>query len=35
VIGGVFLALTGAEALYADMAMSGQPPSAAPGSRWC
>ena len=35
VMGGVFLALTGAEALYADMAMSVPAPSAAPGSAWC
>jgi KUP system potassium uptake protein len=34
VMGGVFLALTGAEALYADMGHVGPPPSAAPGSAW-
>jgi KUP system potassium uptake protein len=35
VIGAVFLALTGGEALYADMGMSAPTPSAAPGSAWC
>ncbi len=35
VIGAVFLALTGGEALYADMGHVGASRSAGPGSAWC
>jgi KUP system potassium uptake protein len=35
VFGGVFLAVTGGEALYADMGHFGRGPSASPGPRWC
>ena len=35
VFGGVFLVVTGGEALYADMGHFGTTPSALPGSPWC
>jgi len=35
ILGAVVLALTGAEALYADMATSGVNPLRVPGSPWC